>query len=244
MNNHKNLLKTLIDLLDGIVEVFLMCAIHPVLDLHARGDHAVDHVLRQLVHHHKNKAPKWMLKDDEFFTYFRVGLALPTIVCLSWGQSFLPAILVFVVHFTSFLERALGEHHVEHGTGDDKDDSMQEQAEEESFGKFLVLGFTRISVQMTCDVCTYAYSRFVDCIATIALLSNILISSLTLFSFPLLNTQRLYRLDRLTQYRVGHECIGRVSTRLLRVQWRTEVSRLPAQSLSFIAYQAQDTFIY
>lgn len=134
MNNHKDLLKTLVDLLDGIVEVFLVASIRPVLDFHARADHAVDQILRKTLQDHKDKAPKWILKAD-FLTYTRLALAMPTTILLSWGTWFLPALLVVVVHFASFFERILAEHNVEHGNDDSGEDSMHAQTEDGSFGK-------------------------------------------------------------------------------------------------------------
>ena len=136
MNGQKDLLRALMDLLDGIVEVFLTSILEPLLlEVHNKFDHSVDQVLRKSLENHKEKLPKWLLKDN-VFTYGRISLALPTIVLLSWGHSVLPAVLVFVVYSASFWERVIPDVCTDHGLHSDKgDEGDNVNGEEESFGK-------------------------------------------------------------------------------------------------------------
>eukprot|EP00977_Amphora_coffeiformis_P027932 scaffold34666_cov158-Amphora_coffeaeformis.AAC.1 len=93
MNGQKDLLRALMDLLDGIVEVFLTSILEPLLlEVHSKLDHAVDQVLRKTLESQKEKIPKWVLKEG-VVTYGRMSLALPTVVLLSWGHAVLPAVL-------------------------------------------------------------------------------------------------------------------------------------------------------
>jgi len=136
MNGQKDLLRALMDLLDGIVEVFLTSILEPLLlEVHNKIDHSVDRVLRKSLENQKEKLPKWILKDSAV-TYGRISLALPTIVFLSWGHSVLPAVLVFVVYSASFWERVIPDVCNDHGVHSDKgDEGDNVNGEEESFGK-------------------------------------------------------------------------------------------------------------
>ena len=133
--NGQKVSRALIDLLDGIVEVFLTSIVERLLELHAKLDHSVDQILRRALENQKEKIPKWVLKEGTV-TYGRVGLALPTIVLLSRGHSLLPAVLVFVVYSASFWERAMPDLGSDNAVnGDKRDDGAYVPGEEESFGK-------------------------------------------------------------------------------------------------------------
>lgn len=135
MNGQKDLLRALIDLLDGIVEVFLTGIIEPLLGLHTKFDHSVGQILSKILQSQKQKIPGWVLKEGTV-TYGRIGLVFPTIVLLSWGHSLLPAVLVFVVYAASFWERAMPDFCSDDNIHSDKgDESGNTHGEEESFGK-------------------------------------------------------------------------------------------------------------
>jgi hypothetical protein len=136
MNHQKDLLKTLIDLLDGIVEVFLSAAVKPLLSFHTAFDDGLDQILRQLVSDHQEKIPKRV--GFKTVAYARVFLALPTIIFLSWGHFLTPALLVIVVHLAAYLERAIAD--LRSDSANDSGDESQHglasgSAEEDSFGK-------------------------------------------------------------------------------------------------------------
>ena len=131
-NNRKDLLKTLIDLFDGIVEVFLASLIEPLLTIYSQVDHGIDRFHKHLVHQYQGKLPLWILRQGTI-TYARIGLTLPTVILLSWQCSFLASIAVMTVLSASFWERAvpdLGTDPCVQGDGD-----KSEEGEEESFGK-------------------------------------------------------------------------------------------------------------
>lgn len=138
MPTQKDLFKTLVDLIDGIVEVLLSSS-EPLLGLHAKAHQTVDGILRQFVVHHKDVIPPWVWRR-QFLAFVRMSLLLPTVILLSWGHTLVPAVLVLVVHVASFLERVIPETWVNDGA--DSDGTGEEQtdvhAEEETFGKWSV----------------------------------------------------------------------------------------------------------
>ena len=148
MKNQKDLLKTLVDLLDGLVEVCLAGVIEPLLILHGKIDHTTDRILGQILESQKGKLPRWILQQGTL-THARIALALPMIVLLSWEWCILAALLVVVVLSVSFWERALAEICSDHyyycprgcgsagGEQDDHGEQVQ-QGEDESFGKFVM----------------------------------------------------------------------------------------------------------
>ena len=165
MNGQKDLLRAWMDLLDGIVEVFLTSILEPLLlEVHAKFDHTVDQIIRRTLESQKEKIPKWALKEG-VMTYGRISLALPTIVLLSWGHSLLPAVLVFVVYSASFWERAMPDFCTNHGAhGDKGDESDNVNGEAESFGKLIVLVPDTVSllclVMESTDVCAISRRTF------------------------------------------------------------------------------------
>ena len=135
MKSQKDLFRTLIDLLDGIVEVFLASVIEPLLIWHVKVDHAIDKLIRKFLHERKDRLPKCILQQGAI-AYGRMGLALPTIVLLSWDCSFLASSLVFVELAASFWERVVPDITSDHCTEGEGNDEG-EQGEEESFGESL-----------------------------------------------------------------------------------------------------------
>ena len=136
MSDQKDLFKTLIDLLDGIAEVFVGSTIRPLITTHARAEHAMEQLFRQLIQAYKPRIPAWMLRTP-VVTCVRLGLAIPTIVLVSWRQTVLPACLVLVAHLATFLESALAQLDAEHDLSEMKEESEHGHSEEESFGKFV-----------------------------------------------------------------------------------------------------------
>lgn len=145
MNSRKDLLKTLIDLLDGIVEVFLSTVIEPLLVVYNQLDQAIDRCLKQFLQQYKDQLFKCILQDSSAITYARIGLAIPTIVLLSWQRSLVASLVVCVVLSASFWERAVPDvcfDHCEQG-GEDRGD----EGEEESFGKYVFVRLARRSCE-------------------------------------------------------------------------------------------------
>ena len=142
MNSRKDLLKTLIDLLDGIVEVFLATVIEPLLVVYNKLDQAIDRGLKQFLQQYKDQLFKCILQDSAI-TYARIGLAIPTIVLLSWQCSLVASLVVCVVLSASFWERAIPDVCFDHCAPSGEDDG--EEGEEESFGKSLFVRLARKS---------------------------------------------------------------------------------------------------
>lgn len=137
MKSQKDLLRTLVDLLDGIVEVFLASVIEPLLIWHGKVDRVIDKGFRRFVHEYKDRLPTWVLQKGAI-TYGRMGLALPTMVLLSWDCSLLASSLVLVELAASFWERVIPDIACDRYCTDGEDNNNEgEQGEEESFGKSL-----------------------------------------------------------------------------------------------------------
>ena len=137
MNDQKDLFRTLVDLLDGLVEVFLAYAIEPLLEVHCKADHFVEHLFCQFFQKYKAGAPKFLLKAGAV-SYGRLALTIPTIVLLSWSHWLLAAIFVLIVHAGSFWENAVAESDST-GTFDnnrrDDGEHASNNDEHESFGE-------------------------------------------------------------------------------------------------------------
>jgi hypothetical protein len=144
MNHQKDLLKTLIDLLDGIVEVFLSAAVQPLLSWHASLDDGLDQILVQLVRDHQDKIPRQL--GYQAVAYARLCVALPTVVFLAGDDlSLTSALLVMCVFLAASLERAIADwrYSTVDGSGSSSSDAGEESphglssagsAEEDSFG--------------------------------------------------------------------------------------------------------------
>jgi hypothetical protein len=143
MKTQKNLIQTLIELIDQLVELALSNLIEPVLELHARTQRAMEGTLRQFVLDQKHMIPSQFWKEGNL-AYLRIGMVLPTLVFLSWGQAILPATLVLFVHVAAFLEGLESEYDTSQSNEDANSSSdctkegegQSQQTEEEAFGKF------------------------------------------------------------------------------------------------------------
>lgn len=105
----KSLLKTVGDLVDVIVELFLGHVIKPFLKLHEKFYAGLNATLRSLLDN--NYVPEWFTAN--FITYARTFLVIPCILLLSWGHSILPSIIVILVDFGDFLDGVVARYWVD-----------------------------------------------------------------------------------------------------------------------------------
>ena len=111
MPNDKDLLKTIMDLVDVIVELYLANVIRPFLSLHETFYSALNSTLRSLLDSNKDKIPDWFTAN--FITYARTALVVPTILLLTWGHTVLPSILVILVDAGDFLDGVVARYWVD-----------------------------------------------------------------------------------------------------------------------------------
>jgi hypothetical protein len=107
----KDLVSTVIDLVDVVVEIYLSSIIKPFLKIHERFYASLNSVLRGLLDDHKKSIPVWFTAN--FITYARTVLVFPTIVLLAWGHTVLPAIVVVLVDFGDFLDGVVARYWVD-----------------------------------------------------------------------------------------------------------------------------------
>ena len=107
----KNLVSTVIDLVDVVVEIYLSSIIKPFLKIHERVYASLNKILRGLLDDHKKEIPVWFTAN--FITYARTVLVFPTILLLAWGHTVLPAIIVVLVDFGDFLDGVVARYWVD-----------------------------------------------------------------------------------------------------------------------------------
>ena len=111
MASDKDLLKTIMDLVDAIVELFLSNVIKPFLKLHEKFYSALNATLRSLLDNNKDRIPDWFTAN--FITYARTVLVIPCILLLSWGHTVLPSVIVILVDFGDFLDGVVARYWVD-----------------------------------------------------------------------------------------------------------------------------------
>jgi len=111
MASDKTLLKTIMDLVDVIVELFLGNVIKPFLKLHEKAYGALNATLRSLLDNNKDHIPDWFTAN--FITYARTVLVIPCILLLSWGHTVLPSVIVILVDFGDFLDGVVARYWVD-----------------------------------------------------------------------------------------------------------------------------------
>ncbi|EEC51956.1 predicted protein [Phaeodactylum tricornutum CCAP 1055/1] len=107
----KNLLTTVGELIDAIVELYLKTVIAPFLHFHEIFYSSLNRALRQLLDDHKHHIPDWFTAN--LITYVRTVVVVPTLVLLSWNHAVLPALLVLAVDFGDFLDGVVARYWVD-----------------------------------------------------------------------------------------------------------------------------------
>jgi hypothetical protein len=140
-NNKRDLVSTVFDLVDGVVELYLGSIIKPFLKIHETFYISLNSVLRSLLDDHKKDIPVWFTAN--FITYARTFLVIPTLLLLAWGHTVLPAIIVISVDFGDFLDGVVARYWIdvrkeEAKAAESKDKSRSASptnSDHESFGK-------------------------------------------------------------------------------------------------------------
>jgi hypothetical protein len=102
MTSDKALLRTVLDLVDVIVELYLGNIIKPFLTLHEKFYSALNSTLRSVLDNNRDKIPDWFTAN--WITYSRTLLVIPCVLMLSWGHTFLPCFIVILVDFGDFFD--------------------------------------------------------------------------------------------------------------------------------------------
>jgi len=115
----KDLLRTVLDLVDAVVELYLRSVIRPFLKWHEVFYAALNKVLRQALDRHR--VPQHFTAN--FITYARTVLVFPTIVLLAWGHQVGPAILVILVDMGDFLDGVVARYWVDQANKEKEESS-------------------------------------------------------------------------------------------------------------------------
>ena len=127
-----SLLQKLVDLLDGVVEVFLLSVMEPLVRFHTKIDHTVEDCIRQFLLVRQENLPKW-IRQEGAITSARMALVLPVVLFISWGSSFVASILVLIALSAASWERAVRGIYKDDETETEGDQVLP--GEEESFGE-------------------------------------------------------------------------------------------------------------
>jgi hypothetical protein len=142
MTAHKrDLVSTVIDLVDVVVEIYLGSIIKPFLKIHETFYTGLNRVLRGLLDDNKKDIPVWFTAN--FITYFRTVLVIPTILLLAWGHTILPAMIVIGVDFGDFLDGVVARYWIDVRKEDAKSAESKDKSrsasptnsDDDSFGK-------------------------------------------------------------------------------------------------------------
>ena len=130
----QDLIRTVFDLLDAVVELYLKSVIAPFLTLHEKFYAGLNKCLRQVLD--KNEIPTWFTAN--FITYGRTLLVYPTILLLSSGYQMLPAMLVIFVDFGDFLDGVVARYWVDQDKGKEVKESRSASptSDKDSFGAY------------------------------------------------------------------------------------------------------------
>jgi hypothetical protein len=111
MTSDKDLLRTVLELVDVIVELYLGNIIKPFLTLHEKFYSALNSTLRSLLENNKDKIPDWFTAN--WITYARTALVVPCVLLLSWGHTLLPSFVVILVDFGDFLDGVVARYWID-----------------------------------------------------------------------------------------------------------------------------------
>ena len=140
-----DILSTVFNIIDGIVEAYLSNVIKPFLKFHEIFYNHLNVTLRTLMDNNKSKIPDFFTAN--FITYARTVLVIPCLVFLSWGYYLLPSIIVILVDFGDFLDGVAARYWIavlqeRQDALDKKDDKKSRPnspaASDASFGTFLL----------------------------------------------------------------------------------------------------------
>lgn len=123
------MLRTVLDLLDAVVELYLKSVIAPFLKLHEKIYAGFNKFLRQLLDQHN--VPVWFTAN--FITYARTVLVFPTVLLLAEGYRTLPALLVLAVDVGDFLDGVVARYWVDQAK--EKESKKQQQQQKSSHSR-------------------------------------------------------------------------------------------------------------
>lgn len=101
MADIETLLRSFIDILDVMAELYLSSIVKPFLLLHEEFSTKLSDGLVNILRDHKNHVPGYFTETT--VAYSRIALIMPTLMVLAWGQLVLPASLVLLVNFVGLV---------------------------------------------------------------------------------------------------------------------------------------------
>jgi hypothetical protein len=102
MADIETLLRSFIDLLDVMVELYLASVLKPFLLIHQEFSSNLNDFFIKILAENKKNIPEWFTATT--VAYSRAILVIPTITLMACGQVVMPAILVLFVNFVGFLD--------------------------------------------------------------------------------------------------------------------------------------------
>lgn len=141
MKPQNDIITSVFDLIDAVVEVYLGSVIKPFVKLHETFYSSLNVVLRKILDDNKEHIPVWFTAN--FITYFRTALVIPTLLLLAWKQHLLASLLVIACDFGDFLDGVVARYWVdlrkEQESLEQKDKSRPpspSNSDDDSFGEF------------------------------------------------------------------------------------------------------------
>lgn len=102
MADIETLLRSFIDLLDVMVELYLASILKPFLLIHQEFSSNLNEFLIKILAENKKHIPAWFTATAVAYT--RAMLVIPTITLMACGQVVMPAVFVLLVQFSGFLD--------------------------------------------------------------------------------------------------------------------------------------------
>jgi|Transcript_17966 phosphatidylglycerophosphate synthase len=160
------LFKSIFDVINAVVEMYLGSVIKPFLTLHEQFYSKMNSTLRQVLD--DNNVPVWFTAN--FITYARTALVVPTVLLLSWGHTVLPSLLVLLVDFGDFLDGVVARYWVDmkkkkedEGTSKDSKSPSPVGSDDDSY-EVVMTGSPQTFISWTMNGRKKAYGGFVDAV--------------------------------------------------------------------------------
>mmetsp|Transcript_14553 Transcript_14553/g.20560 ORF Transcript_14553/g.20560 Transcript_14553/m.20560 type:complete len:408 (+) Transcript_14553:222-1445(+) len=160
------LFKSIFDLLNAIVEVYLGSVIKPFLIFHEQFYSKMNSTLRKVLD--DNKVPTWFTAN--FVTYVRTAFVVPSVLLIAWGHTILPSIIVLLVDFGDFLDGVVARYWVdmkkkkeEEGSSGDSKSSPPGGSDDDSY-EVVMTGSPQTITSWTMNGRKKAYGGFVDAV--------------------------------------------------------------------------------
>ena len=142
----EELILTVLSLVSGVIEIYLVSVIKPFIKFREIFYNALNQGLRSGLEKHKNKIPEWF--SVKVITLCRTASVVPTVILLTWKHTLIPSITVFAANFGEFLDGVVGRFWVE--MQKERADTLEAKdkarcSSSDSFGRCSESGHIRLS---------------------------------------------------------------------------------------------------